>query len=482
MDETAQGQQWLQSLSEANKSGFSAQRQAVLILGMHRSGTSALAGVISMLGAAGPKTPMVPAADNPRGFFESIALVDAHDALLASAGSRWHDWRQFDARWLYSAAANEHRQRIKDLLLSEYGDHSLIFIKDPRICRFVPFMSAILAELNISPVAILPIRNPLEVAYSLKRRNNFILPKSILLWLRHMLDAEFNSRQMRRCFLQYEDFLRDWRYYFDGIGKKIGVVWPNRSDCADAKIGEFLTLDLRHEKATLDEIKDHPDLFPMAVETYGALTKIAAEGESREILDQLDLIRTRFDDGCQIFGATVTDEETANGLLGERDALVAAHNMLVSQHRALARDHENLTAERDVLTATCNSLSEERATHVAAHNTLVSEHRALARDHENLTAERDVLTATCNGLIAERDTIATARNDLISERDVLVRDHIRLSDERDSIAAAYNSLGAEHDAMLTSRSWRVTAPLRWIKRLSSQSSRLFGPVGRASGR
>src|ERR1700688_173777 len=465
MDETAQGQHRLQSLSEANKSGFSAQRQAVLILGMHRSGTSALAGVISMLGAAGPKTPMVPAADNPRGFFESIALANAHDALLASAGSRWHDWRQFDARWLYSTAANEHRQRIKDLLLSEYGDHSLIFIKDPRICRFVPFMSAILAELNISPVAILPIRNPLEVAYSLKRRNNFILPKSILLWLRHTLDAEFNSRHMRRCFLQYEDFLRDWRYYFDGIGKKIGVVWPNRSDSADAKIGEFLTLDLRHEKATLDEIKDHPDLFPMAVETYDALTKIAAQGESREILDQLDLIRTRFNEGCQIFGATVTDEEaaTVNGLIGERDDLIAAHDILASEHRELARDHETLTAERDVLTATFNSLIAERDTLVAAHNRLASEQRALARDHEKLTVERDVLTAKCNSLIAERDAVATARKKLIAERDALVCDHIRLLEQRDTIAAAYNSLGTERDALLTSRSWRVTAPVRRLR-------------------
>ena len=179
MNETPQGQQWLQSPSEAYKSASFAERKAVLILGMHRSGTSAFAGVISALGAAGPKTLMGPTVDNPRGYFESIALAYAHDALLASAGSRWHDWRQFDARWYCSTAAKEHRQRIKDLLLSEYGNRPLIFIKDPRICRFVPFMSEILAELNFSPVAILPIRNPLEVAYSLKRRDNFILPKSI---------------------------------------------------------------------------------------------------------------------------------------------------------------------------------------------------------------------------------------------------------------------------------------------------------------
>ena len=396
---------------ESYKLASSDQRQAVLVLGMHRGGTSALAGAISALGAAGPNTPMAPTSDNPRGYFESVALASAHDALLASAGSHWHDWRQIDARWLCSTAAQEVHQRIKNLLLNEYGDQPLIFIKDPRISRFVPFMSSILAELKIRPVAILAIRSPLEVAYSLKRRDSFLLPKSILLWLRHMLDAEFHSRQIRRCFVPYEAFLQDWQFYLDRIDKKIGVVWPNRSDSTDVKIGEFLTPDLRHERVSLDQIKDHPDVFSLAVETYNALIKIAAEGESQEILDQLDSIRNKFDEGCQIFGAVVTNEETTtfNGLIAERSTLVAAHNRLVSEHRTVGRDHESL--------------------------------------------------------IAERDAVATDRNNLIAERDALVRDHIRLWEERDTIAAAYDSLGTEHDAMLASTSWLVTAPLRYLRRL-----------------
>jgi hypothetical protein len=386
-----------------------------------------------------------------RGYFESAPLGDAHDALLESAGSRWHDWRQFDARWFCSTAAEEHRQRIKGLLVSEYGDRPLIFIKDPRICRFVPFMSAILAELNISPVAILPIRNPLEVAYSLKRRDSFLLPKSILLWLRHMLDAEFHSRQMRRCFVPYEECLLDWQYYLDGASKRIGVVWPNAAEISNVAIGEFLSPDLRHEKVSFDEMKNHPDVFPLAVETYNALTKIAAEGESQEILDQLDLIRTKFDEGCQIFGAAVTAEETATvkGLIAERDALVVAHNSLVSEHHALGRDHESLTAESDVLTATCNSLIAERDTVAAA--------------RDNLISERDTVAAARDNLISERDTVAAARDDLISERDALVRVQLKLSTERDTIAAAYNRLGNEYNAILTSRSWRVTAPLRRLR-------------------
>src|SRR5664279_287121 len=171
-------------LQSAAHDPASPRREAILVLGMHRSGTSALGGVLNALGAGAPKTLMAPHRENPRGFFESTILADAHDALLASAGSSWHDWRQFNPQWIGSGIAERHRQDIKRVLIDEFGDAPLIFVKDPRICRFVPFTLSVLSELNISPVAILPLRNPLEVAHSLKRSRGFAPSKSLLLWLR----------------------------------------------------------------------------------------------------------------------------------------------------------------------------------------------------------------------------------------------------------------------------------------------------------
>ena len=272
-------------------------RKAILILGMHRSGTSALGGVISALGVAGPKTlfPRHPA--NPRGFFESWPLVLAHDAMLESAGSCWDDWRALDSHWLHSKTAERQRQKIRALLVDEYGDEPLIYVKDPRICRFIPFMSSILAELNVSPVAFLLVRNPLEVANSLKRRDEIALTKSFLLWLRHALDAEYHSRHMPRCFLTYEGLLTDWRYQISRAAEKAGIVWPTLSNRPDVEIAQFLTTDLRHETSTLEDLRNHPDVTPMLRATYDILTAIAADGENKDLLDQLDLLRARFGEG-----------------------------------------------------------------------------------------------------------------------------------------------------------------------------------------
>src|SRR5580700_2050913 len=110
MNEVPSREERLQSLAEIGKLASSPKRQAILVLGMHRSGTSAVGGVISALGVAGPKTLMRPNRYNSRGHVESTPLTAAHDELLASAGSRWDDWWQFNPRWFHSKAAEQHRQ------------------------------------------------------------------------------------------------------------------------------------------------------------------------------------------------------------------------------------------------------------------------------------------------------------------------------------------------------------------------------------
>ena len=68
----------------------------VVVLGMHRSGTSSAAGALVRLGAAAPQHLMAPNADNERGFWESPVILDLNNAILAAGGSDWKDWRKFN--------------------------------------------------------------------------------------------------------------------------------------------------------------------------------------------------------------------------------------------------------------------------------------------------------------------------------------------------------------------------------------------------
>ena len=246
-------------------------RQAILVLGMHRSGTSALSGVACALGASAPNNLLPANFANPSGYWESLPLVEATDELLASAGSSWDDWRKLDPQWYGSNEARHFHDRLLNIVKSEYDENALFIVKDPRLCRLMPFFSSILEEMTAAPVALLSIRDPLEVAFSLRRRDNFSISKSVALWLRHVLEAEFHSRQMPRCFISYESLLKDWRLEMRRASDATGIAWPVALETAAISNDRFLATDLHHERNETAEVERDPDLLFLAAETYDLL-------------------------------------------------------------------------------------------------------------------------------------------------------------------------------------------------------------------
>ena len=138
-------------------------------------------------------------------------MVHAHDAFLRNIGSSWDDVAALPDGAFVSAAARELRQELALLLREEYGTSSLFVVKDPRISRLLPLWFAVLAELQVAPVIAVAVRNPLEVAASLKARDGFTTTKSLLLWLRHTLESEQHSRGRPRSFVMYDELLRNWQ-------------------------------------------------------------------------------------------------------------------------------------------------------------------------------------------------------------------------------------------------------------------------------
>lgn len=81
-------------------------RRAIIVLGMHRGGTSALTGALGMLGMRLPDSLMPPTTDNPKGYFESVQIYAIHERLLAAAGTSWSGIEGLPADWFHSAQAS----------------------------------------------------------------------------------------------------------------------------------------------------------------------------------------------------------------------------------------------------------------------------------------------------------------------------------------------------------------------------------------
>ena len=67
------------------------ERKAIVVLGMHRSGTSALSRLLTFHGFSQPNDLMPPKKDNPKGFWESVGCQILNDTILASLGGAWDD-------------------------------------------------------------------------------------------------------------------------------------------------------------------------------------------------------------------------------------------------------------------------------------------------------------------------------------------------------------------------------------------------------
>ncbi|MGH9865648.1 MAG: sulfotransferase family protein, partial [Candidatus Acidiferrales bacterium] len=215
-------------------------RTLLLILGMHRSGTSAYTNMFALLGAALPRNLLSGNSSNEKGHFESARLLAEHDKMLDEIGSHWYDWNALSEDFFKSTLARTFAARFAEVVREEYGDAGLIVVKDPRICRFVPIWREVAALLDANIKIVTPFRNPMEVASSLRMRDNLPIKESLLVWTRHVLEAEFFTRDLPRAFIAYEALLGDWRSVIDQCSKEIGLTFPRRSPKAERLVDIYL--------------------------------------------------------------------------------------------------------------------------------------------------------------------------------------------------------------------------------------------------
>ncbi|MBU6506039.1 MAG: glycosyltransferase [Alphaproteobacteria bacterium] len=227
------------------------ERRAVFVLGMHRSGTSAVTRVLNLLGVELGHGMMAASPDNERGYWEHMAIVQEHHQLLEALGSSWDDVRALPANWMKTPAAASTTHRLRTIVEREFAAAPLWGLKDPRLCRLLPLWLPLLRALRITPHFVLVLRHPAEVAASLAKRDRKSNAAAALLWLRHMLEAERATRGLPRTIVNYADLIenpRDWTTEFNRVAAECGLRWSNAYHAVDEAVAAFLSPGLRHHQ------------------------------------------------------------------------------------------------------------------------------------------------------------------------------------------------------------------------------------------
>ena len=279
---------------QRRKKSPSESSRVIVVLGSHRSGTSALTASLPLLGVDIGSTieHVLPRIDSPetnvKGFFELRQVVIYHEQLLNSMNMKYYSAAAFPDNWLDFPDVGTIIAAMRSFVERRFGPVSLWGFKDPRTCRFLSIWQSIFRDADIEDSYILVARNPLDVALSLQRRDHLPLERGLLLWLNHMVPAVRDTANKPRVVIDYDAFLDDPEGVLKQLCLDLSLEWPANPLPVARFCQEFLDPTMRHYHSPELESTDVPhDVF----QAYESLCQ-ASRGEiSSDTLTQrfLDL-------------------------------------------------------------------------------------------------------------------------------------------------------------------------------------------------
>lgn len=241
---------------------------AIVVLGMHRSGTSATTRALGLLGASlGPPA-------NLGKFWENQVMRRSNEQLLEAFGGGWECPPELSEDWVGAPEAKALVPAAR-AALAEYGSAPVFVWKDPRTCMTLPFWLELFDE---PPVIVIIHRHPQEVAASLRTRNSLTPAHGYALWERFNGDALRNSVGLRTIVIEYPTLVAEPQETMQRIVDTLsrwGITLPRDPATTDME----LSASRRHHEADPGAFDD-PLATPSQRELYALLPSYTGEHDA----------------------------------------------------------------------------------------------------------------------------------------------------------------------------------------------------------
>ena len=465
----------------------------IVVLGMHRSGTSAIARVLNLAGAYfGTEGTSTPAnEENRKGFWEREDVRALNDAVLHSTRHDWDVVADFDIAAIPRRELGTLRSRAAEIV-AKLDAHRPWFIKEPRLCLLLPLWRPLLEF----PVCVHIFRNPLEVARSLKARNNIPIAAGLALWEAYNVSALAAADGLPRVFVSYQDLMHSPVQATASLCSHLSEYggYPMRVP-GRPELAGFLSAQLHHQRAGLEALREVASgaqirLFASLqdLRSEGVLSRVPAPELSRGAREALRSYEgSRHDVAASVRAANAarmrrqqTESATQLALkayeldrtlteLGEARRRLATETAERSRlaRRLAAREEQvrNLTSQRRELS---DEVARQTAAHYDVRNDLSDSLRELgaAKDENRrealagvqLKQELDRTTAAKQSVQIENERLRSDRRKLTGENRKLreaKQQAQRLSYDNQSLAGLAGELQVGVKALLASRRWRL---------------------------
>lgn len=335
----------------------SARPRAIVVLGMHRSGTSLLASLLQTLGVdLGPDLLLESKPDNEAGYWEHAEIALIHEAILDGLGRSWYrpeGLAPLPDGWWRLPEIRPFRRRLADIVEREAAASVGPWgFKDPRTVRLLPLWKEVFAATGVEPTYLLAIRNPEAVAASLARRDRLTHAASQLLWLEHTLDAFRHAGDELAAVVDYDDWFARPVELARATMARLRLEWPADSGALEAALARIVRADLRHGRGG-----EPARLLPEVRELYGMLRAAAPEAPPAAaiapLLARVDAARRLLAawgehaadhprQAAELARAIAETADTRQALDEERRSAAARLALETDRGDAYARDHAEL--------------------------------------------------------------------------------------------------------------------------------------------
>lgn len=250
--------------------------RAVLVAGMHRSGTSAVARGIAALGVYLGNDFLDAQPENPTGYWEDKGIVEIDERMLKALDLRWDDVAPIAPGEFRRLRIWLLRRRAVRYVKRTFGAHPLWGFKDPRTIRLLPFWRSVLRKCGAEDAYAIVIRNPRSVEASLFRRQSMDAATAQRLWLVHMVPYLRLIRGRPIVVVDYDVLMREPRPQLERIARVLYLPETEPRE-VDRFSAEFLDETLRHSVFSPDDVDAATDLGRLTQRAYRLLYDLASD-------------------------------------------------------------------------------------------------------------------------------------------------------------------------------------------------------------
>jgi glycosyltransferase involved in cell wall biosynthesis len=460
------------------------QKHIIVVLGMHRSGTSAITRGLQVLGVnLGERLMAASSGNNEKGFWEDLDVNALNIDLLAEFGHDWNTLTPLLPTELNSPAINAFRLRAIQLLRDKLSTVDCFGIKDPRIAKLLPFWESVFDHLNTHVSYVIACRHPMSVARSLAKRDGLATQKSYQLWWEHTLASLSATQSRPRVVVDYDQLMDDPSSQLKRIAKTLGLEFDVNGQAFAEYQAEFLEEELRHSRFLPNDLNLDNAAAPQVGDLYCTLLAMAFDQLTPDAVEIDSLLKKmtetlqqsysilQYTHQCEVHlaeGASLV--KTQEVVITEQGAQIASLNDVIAERNNQLHGLNTSIADQEALIANLNNNIAERDSQLHGFNLSMAGQEALIATLNNTIAERDSqLCEAALSLDATKIQIANIES-IISERDNQIHNLTLATVKQEHLIVAIQETT---QSLYASKSWRVTAPLRYIGRSLRKTKDLY---------